>query len=243
MVVSLDTIKQKLLANDRFRIVFLGDSLTSPEWVHPNWREIVEYVIKEELAKKMGDWKPSSWGVRGINSGLDGATGKDLLERLDSDVFTYSPEMVFCSIGINDIYFDISAKEHQENVRKLLRKIASKVEHVVFCTSIATDRESLNRTYADYVKADKVLFPMKGVGFVNLFERYQKFDLKRFFTFVSGGNEVVGIKPGEIDYLHPNQLGNAYVAKVILAEAFGVEFDPEVYIKDSQNEAVQYPRY
>lgn len=243
MPVSLAEIKSKLISDERFRIVFLGDSLTSTEWVHPNWRGIIEYVIKEELVKKMGDWKPSSWGVRGINSGLDGATSRDLLERLNSDVFVYSPQMVICSVGINDIYFNISPEEHQKNVKKLLQEMSSKIEQVVFCTSLFTAHEPSNRKYAEYVEADKAILPMKGVRFVNLFEKYQKFDLVRFFTFVSGGNEVVGIKPGEIDYLHPNQLGNAYVAKVILADAFGVEFDPEVYIQDCQDEAVQYPRY
>ena len=71
-----------------YKIVFLGDSITSAEWVHPNWREIVEYVLREELSAKFEDWKLPSWGVRCVNSGFDGSTTRDWLNLLDSSVFS-----------------------------------------------------------------------------------------------------------------------------------------------------------
>lgn len=40
------------------------------------------------------------------------------------------------------------------------------------------------------------------------------------------------VPQGDIDPHHPNQLGNAYIAKVILKETFDVDFDPEKYIKE-----------
>ena len=72
MYLSINQIKDYLNENDKFRIVFVGDSITSIEWVHPNWREIVEYVIKEELEKVISDWRIPSWQIRGINCGFDG---------------------------------------------------------------------------------------------------------------------------------------------------------------------------
>ena len=89
--MKLEILKNHLLSGKRFKIVFLGDSITSAEHVHPNWREIVEYVLKEELSKKV-DWKIPSWGTRCFNSGFDGATTKDIVDRLEPDVFIYKPE-------------------------------------------------------------------------------------------------------------------------------------------------------
>ncbi|KKS30698.1 MAG: hypothetical protein UU92_C0021G0013 [candidate division WWE3 bacterium GW2011_GWA1_42_12] len=45
----LEKVTKSLKENGSYRILFLGDSITSAEWVHPNWREIVEYVLKEEF--------------------------------------------------------------------------------------------------------------------------------------------------------------------------------------------------
>lgn len=241
-IINLSQIKNILLEGKRFPIVFLGDSITSAEWVHPNWREIVEYVLKEELQEKMGDWKIPSWGIRGINSGLDGASSEDLLVHLESDVFFYKPSMVICITGKSDMHYKISPIVHKENVTRLIQKITAKVPYFVFCTSTASLTKEFNQRYEPYVEWVKSLFPRPKAQFVNLFEKYRKFNLARLFTFISGGNEAVGFEPGDIDTLHPNQLGNAYIAKVILKEVFDIDFDPEKYIKETL-EGKMYPGY
>jgi len=60
-------------------------------------------------------------------------------------------------------------------------------------------------------------------------------------------DEIVALKPqlvkeGDPDLTHPNQLGNAYIAKVVLEHGFGVIFDAETYIADT-NSGQKYPRY
>jgi lysophospholipase L1-like esterase len=241
--ILLGEIRKILSKGKKFRIVFLGDSITSTEWVHPNWREIVEYVLKEELQKKMGgDWERPSWNIRGINSGLNGAATSDLLDHLESDVFFYKPEMVICIAGKNDMHYKVSPVQHKENVKKLIEKITTKVPYFVFCTSTPSLTKEFNDGYKVYVELVRSLFPCPRTCFVDLFKEYQKFDLTKFFTFISEGNEVVGFKPGDIDTLHPNQLGNAYIAKVILKEVFGLKFDPKRYIKQTR-EGKMYPGY
>lgn len=240
--ITLEEIKNQVLKTEHFRIVFLGDSITSTEWVHPNWREIVEYVLKEELTKLLKDWKLPSWKVRGINSGFDGATTKDLLDHLESDVFFYRPKMVICIAGDNDVFFGISPSQHQKNVKQLVAKISKDVPHLIFTTAIPANHQLHNQRYAPYAEKAKAVFPQPKVQFIDLFELYQQSDLDRFFTFKSIGNEVVGIKPGELDFLHPNQLGNAYIAKVILKEGMGISFNPERYIQDTLK-GLMYPQY
>ena len=77
---------------------------------------------------------------------------------------------------------------------------------------------------------------------IDMFSIYQKFSTEKFFTFISEENSVEGIKAGEVDLQHPNQLGNAYIAKVILKEVFNIDFDPELYIKTTLS-GEKFPKY
>ncbi|NMB56729.1 hypothetical protein GYA19_02210 [Candidatus Beckwithbacteria bacterium] len=46
-MILVQDIKQTLLKTSKYWIVFTGDSITSCEWVHPNWRDIVIYVLQD----------------------------------------------------------------------------------------------------------------------------------------------------------------------------------------------------
>ena len=77
---------------------------------------------------------------------------------------------------------------------------------------------------------------------IDMFNIYQNYSTEKFFTFISEGNPVEGVKAGDLDLQHPNQLGNAYIAKIILKEIFGINFDADEYIKDTL-EGKKYPGY
>jgi len=240
--LQLKGVKNHLLSGGKFKIVFLGDSIVSAEAVHPNWREISEYVLKGEIGKIMNDWKTPAWGIRCINSGLNGATSQDLLVHLDSEVFSHKPKMVICMIGKNDSYFDINPSAHKKNIETLIEKITEKIPFFVFCTSTPDNNEKTNKIYEQYTEEDRFLFPQPKTQFIDLFKIYQGFDLDKIFTFISQGNEDVGIKPGEPDFQHPNALGHAYITKVILKEIFGIDFNPELYMK-TLLAGEKYPKY
>jgi hypothetical protein len=113
----------------------------------------------------------------------------------------------------------------------------------VWCTSIpAYYRADKNKEYEPYAKATMAIEKSMGVQIINMFEKYKQFDLDRFFTFKSEENPEERVKEGDLDFWHPNQLGNAYIAKIILGEVFGVEFDPEKYIKENLA-GEKYPGY
>lgn len=240
----LQNISQKLKTEGKYRIVFTGDSITSCEWVHPNWREIVEYVLKQKLTEMLDDWKLVSWGIRAYNCAFDGATIRDIVEKFENEILLVKPDLLICIIGVNDIYCDLGISGHGEYVVKLIEKCRKNKVELVFCTSIPAGGKILKmEKYPAYVEKDiEILAKNKEVVFVNLFEKYQQFDLKKFFTFKSEEIEVAGIKEGDPDYWHPNQLGNAYLAKLVLEEAFSVEFDPEKYIGDTLK-GEKYPGY
>lgn len=225
----LSEIKNKLKEKGRFWIVFTGDSITSCEWVHPNWREIVEYVLKDE-AIEGDDWKLPSWGIRTLNFAYDGATTKDILDKVD-DINLVKPDLVISLMGGNDPAFKIPVSETAENIKSIAEKIPSKL---VWCTSTpAANGSPKNVEYEPYAKATMSIPQTENFKLLDMFSIYKKFPLEKFFTFKSEENPVEGLKEGDPDLQHPNQLGNAYIAKVILKEVFGIEFDPEKYIEDT----------
>lgn len=241
--VTIDEIKQTLLSGKHFKIVFTGDSITSTEWVHPNWREIVEYVIKFKLVDQMDDWKIPEWNIRCINSGYDGATMQDLLDRLDEAVIAHKPNLTIFVEGAADLTETMSENGYLTLAKKFINQVTEHSQNLIFCGSIPTNKPILNDKIQPYVDELKSFLPEFNVRFVNLFEELQKFNLSKFFTFISPwGISALGMKPGEIDWVHPNQLGNAYIAKVILEKGFDISLDPEKYIRET-HEGKMYPGY
>lgn len=228
---NLNLVKEILEKKGKYYIVFVGDSITSCEWVHPNWRDIVLYVVQQELYDLIEDWKIPSWGVRGFNFGFDGATTRDIANKLP-DILQVKPDFVIGLMGGNDPVLGVSVNECKENIEKIIDKVLSVESDIAWYTSIPAGNDKKNNEYEPYAIETMKLDDRKGLQKVNLFEMYKKFPLERFFTFKSEENLVEGIKVGEPDLQHPNQLGNAYIAKIVLEESFGIMFDPEKYIKD-----------
>ncbi len=241
----ISRIIETLQAGRVYRIVFLGDSITSTEWVHPNWREILEYVLKEEIQIGDGEetWKPASWGIRCYNAGFNGATTKNLLNILDNEVLSLSPSMVILTGTTNDMDIGLSPITHQDNIKSLIHALEQKVRDVIFCTSPYTGSTKYNARYLKYVEATKNLLPFSKASLLDLFTLYSAFSVDKFYTFIDEeGNSAMGIEPGGIDFAHPNVLGNAYIAKILLKELFNIEFIPEKYIQ-SLNSGAKYPEY
>lgn len=238
-MIKLSDIKQKIESNGKYWIAFVGDSITSCEWVHPNWREIVEYVLQDVMTGYLnGDWKKSEWGIRGFNFALDGSTTKDILERVNN-VKLVKPDLVISIMGGNDPTLGVSVSESVDNIRKFVSRVETEV---VWCNSIYSGTDKKNMQYEPYAKSFMQMPNIPNLQKIDLFNIYKQFDLKRIFTFISEENPIEGIKAGEVDQQHPNQLGNAYIAKVILKEVFDIDFDPEIYMEDTRN-GEKLPRY
>lgn len=238
----LTKIQNHIQKDKIYTIAFYGDSITSTEWVHPNWREIIEYVLKDYLGFVMKDWKTPSWNIRTINSALDGAKSEDLREKLDSYVLAHEPDLVILQGTRDDLTFNIGIKNHINNITSIIKEILNRKISVIFCGTNPSLNQEDNRKYSPYIKKGALIARQLKIKYVDLFNKLQNYDLKKFYTFLSEGNEAEGTKPGEIDPEHPNVLGNAYIAKILLKDIFGIEFDPELYIKDTLA-GEKYPKY
>jgi len=232
---------KELIKNGKYWIAFVGDSITSTEWVHPNWREIVEYVLKDKLQNEIDDWHIVSWGIRCFNFGFDGSTTADILKMIDL-VNLINPNMVIGLMGGNDPTFGIKPNETKENLENIFDKIDSETK-IVWCNSTPAGKG--NRKNTEYEPYANVLYGLKdrdNLQKIDMFKIYKDFPTEKFFTFISEENVDEGIKAGETDMQHPNSLGNAYIAKVLLKEIWNIEFDPEKYI-DEVNRGEKLPKY
>lgn len=238
-----DNIKTHIAADEIYRIVFLGDSITSTEWVHPNWPEIVEYVLKQQLSKETGDWQSPSWNIRCINSALDGSHTLDMLDRFADHVTYYKPNLVIYLQSSNDYHGNISPAEAAVNNQQIVQKILDLGAEVIITTTIPGSNPEYKQKMDKYVERFKEKnFDNDQITAIDVYGQMQVLNLNRFFTFASPGNPEVNMKPGDIDYMHPNPLGNAYIAHYILKEGFGIAFDPEEYIKQ-HNAGIMMPLY
>lgn len=238
----LEKVRANLKSGEEYRIVFLGDSITSTEWVHPNFREIIEYVLKfGDLSEELGDWKLPEWGLRFINCGFDGSTTDDIITMLDQRVIINKPDLVIFMFGRNDYDFGFSVEKHKANTKLILEKLSKTVSDTVYLSTIACFDDKINNLYEPFVHAEKELFPMKNVRFVDLFNLYKQVPYKEFFTFLHDEFDL-GTIIGSQDIDHPGVRGNAYIAKILLKEIFGIEFDPEIYLKDVAS-GRKSPRY
>lgn len=229
----LQEIKKSLISGEKVNIVFIGDSITSCEWVHPNWREIVEYVLKEEITSQVPDWKIPSWGIRCFNFAYDGSATEDILGFMPG-ILNAKPYLAVFLLNTNDRHRKVPLELFEKRVQQILDELSANCKFVLFGNAIPGNRKEYNEYSREaYAGVAKKLKLKENVLFVDTFSEFGKFDLSKLFTFKSEGNEHLGLKKGDIDYVHPNQLGNAYIAKVFLEHAFGISFDPERFMKET----------
>jgi len=244
----LEEIKKEAEQDKLYPIAFYGASTTSSEYVFPNWVEIIRYVLKNVVEQKTSDYKRAYWNVQTFNCGLDGASSKDLLERFENLVLRIKPRMIFLAMGKNDPYYGIDPKETTENTSKLISQALDSGIKVVFANAPPALWESLNEKIKNHLEAErevaKKFAENENFIFIDIFEKFPKKELEKIYTLIcADGNEVVGIKPGEIDPIHYNKRGSAIVAKILLEEAFGIDFDMEIFLNDLNDPSKKYPSY
>ena len=185
-----------------------------------------------------------------VLEGLTFSRTSDLVEKMYVNenicivrkILKKSNDINLTIITRNDKDFKLSLREHKTNIQNIISRITQTGSDCVFCTSPTHLDYQIDPSYEPYVAEVSSIFPLPNSLFIDLYDKFRTFPLDRLYTFISEGNEVTGEKPGDTDPDHPNQLGNAYIAKVLLQEIFTIYFDPEKYIK-STLKGDKYPQY
>ncbi|WP_254509571.1 DUF459 domain-containing protein [Anatilimnocola floriformis] len=211
---AADGPKTELKAGDR--VVFLGDSITQGG-VSPNG-----YVT---LIKQQLENLPLDPPVEVIGAGISGNKVPDLQNRLERDVLSKKPSIVFIYIGINDVWHSESGKgTSKDDYEKGLKEIIGKIEgvggKVILCTASVIGEKNDGSN-----KLDKMLDEYCEISrSVAKDTKVQLLDLRKAFRDHlkenNKDNKEAGILTG--DRVHLNNAGNRFVANQMLA-ALGVE--------------------
>jgi lysophospholipase L1-like esterase len=114
------------------RIVFLGDSITQGGGGPKGYITL----IKNKLAENKADL-----GVEVFNAGISGNKVPDLQNRVERDVISKKPTIVFIYIGINDVWHGekdpargTSPDRFESGLKEVIGKIRDAGATVILCT-------------------------------------------------------------------------------------------------------------
>lgn len=196
-------------------IVFAGDSTTegfrigSPDGLGTGFVKLVRDALFA--------FRPSE-NFRVINSGVGGNTTLHLLARWEKDIEACRPDVVFCMIGINDVWrhFDyldpldkrISEEEYGKNIEAICAKAAAFREFRLMTPFYMERNRSdemriMTENYAARMRAAAAKY---GIGVI---------DLQKVF------DEYMEGRPGQSiswDRVHPGTVGSMLIAREILRE-------------------------
>ncbi len=187
-------------------IAFLGDSITQGG-ARPNG-----YVrlIDEALAKN----HPGR-GVKILYAGISGNRVPDLQKRLDRDVLSKKPTLVFIYIGINDVWHSLRgrgtpADEYQAGLCDLIAKIRGAGAKVVLATpSVIGEKldgsNPLDKMLDDYAQISRKVARETGVTLCDLHRQFADYLKKN-----NSDNKERGVLT--TDGVHLNAAGNRFVA-------------------------------
>ncbi|HEY3324077.1 MAG TPA: SGNH/GDSL hydrolase family protein [Planctomycetota bacterium] len=198
------------------KIVFLGDSITAGGGGATGYITL----IKNALTAKHADF-----GLECINAGISGHKVPDLQARLDRDVISKKPTIVFIYIGINDVWHSEHGKgtpkdKYEAGLKDLITKINAAGARVILCTPTVIGEKTGGAN-----KMDAMLDEYSDISRKVATEtKTQLCDLHKAFQdhlkANNPDNKEKGILTG--DRVHLNPAGNKLVADEML-KALGEE--------------------
>lgn len=196
-------------------IVFAGDSVTDANKLNTNDKLGDGYVrlVRNALIA----FEPQN-NYTIVNAGVSGNTSRDLLARWEQDVLAFQPDVVFCMIGINDVWrhFDwlgeksalVSEEEYEKNLREICR-LTKDCKRFYLITPYFMERNRqdemrlLTERYAAVMRRVAEEFRVGLLDAQAVFDKYMLF------------------RPGQSimwDRVHPGAVGAMLLARLILQD-------------------------
>jgi len=193
------------------KVVFFGDSITQ-QGAKPGG-----YIVKmtEALAQKN---LSSQYELTG--AGIGGNKVYDLYLRMDDDVLSQNPDIVFIWVGVNDVWHKsmfgtgTDIDKFEKFYAAIINKMLDRHIKVILCTPavIGEKTDFTNQQDGDlnaYSQVIRNLAQKYHCGLVDLREIFHTYELKN-----NPGNKESGILT--VDRVHLNEAGNQLVADKML---------------------------
>ena len=193
-------LRAKLESGTPMTWVFLGDSITYGTNSPYRYSDRVEEAIREAYPRA---------DLRTINAGVPGDTSSGGLNRLDRDVLSYHPDVVFVEFGWNDLKNGISAEDFESNLNQLVDQVfAAGVPSLYLMTTTQVDVAVANWKIKKRNRIIRQIAKEKDCGLI---------DLYRSFAFAKQEGKTLDQLMSN-DNIHPSGEGQDLIARAVLQE-------------------------
>lgn len=203
-------------------VVFLGDSITAGGERPGGYVWLVRHNLNALYPQE---------NITVYNAGISGHKSSDMLARFDRDVLSHKPDLVFISVGVNDVwhgFYDnhpkgdgtlgIPLDQYKANVNAMINK-AYAAHSKVFLMLTTVIKEDLgspeNEKAVSYNNALRQLSKDRGTGLVDLQSAFKNY-ITHYQTSTHKSDNCL-----TTDGVHMLQAGNALMAKTVL-ESLGI---------------------
>ncbi|MFD1255446.1 SGNH/GDSL hydrolase family protein [Mucilaginibacter terrae] len=192
------------------RVIFFGDSIT---WHGPDPDGFITLMQNRLKENKLAD------RYELIGAGVSGNKIYDLYFRLNKDVLSKNPDMVFIYIGVNDVWHKIQTgtgtdlNRFEKFYSAIIEQIQAAGAKVVLCTPAVIGEKKANTNEQD---GDLNLYA-KTVNNLAVKYKCEFIDLRKEFTQYNEQNNIRNEEKGVLtrDKVHLNAAGNQMVAKLM----------------------------
>ncbi len=198
-------------------VLFTGDSITDCNRARPigdGFGMMGNSYVSRIFVDTWADFPENN--IRYLNSAISGNTSKQLLDRFDEDVLSYSPDYVCIMIGVNDAWrhFDgcqlsqtlISPTETAANMEKMIEKVFSIGARPIILSPYYLDRnhEEPMRKMVDEINQNyRTLADKYKIGYIDIQSRFDDY-LKTGSSYILSDDRV-----------HPKAVGISLISRVI----------------------------
>ena len=201
------------------RVVFAGDSVTDMGSTNPVGEGLFENVGRSYvriIENMLSTWYPEIM-IRITNSGINGNTSRDLLNRFQRDVIDLKPDWVSICIGINDVWrqFDCPAipnshilpSEYEANVEKMILSVKPHVKGIFLMTPYYMEPNQddwMRKRMDEYGAICNKLAQKYNCIFIDLQNTFDRYFMYRHSSYIAW------------DRIHPNLIGATIIAREFL---------------------------
>ncbi|GAA0120216.1 SGNH/GDSL hydrolase family protein [Clostridium perfringens] len=200
-------------------IVFTGDSITHGPLHTKGYRSYTEH-FRERLKEKF-----KNENIMVFNTGVSGATTRDIIRDFHICVNIYDPDVVFIMLGMNDSSNQIvPLEEYRSNILELINKVREIGAIPIIQTSNIIKMDLSRKSLKFYMDIVRAVARENNVMLIDHYSHWE--ELEKEDSNIK--NELLN------DLIHPNEKGHLEIVKFIFKEL-------DIFEEDSYTCNLSYP--
>lgn len=200
-------------------IVFTGDSITHGTLHTKGYRSYTEH-FRERLKEKF-----KNENIMVFNTGVSGATTRDIIRDFHICVNIYDPDVVFIMLGMNDSSNQIvPLEEYRSNILELINKVREIGAIPIIQTSNIIKMDLSRKSLKFYMDIVRAVARENNVMLIDHYSHWE--ELEKEDSNLK--NELLN------DLIHPNEKGHLEIVKFIFKEL-------DIFEEDSYTCNLSYP--